>query len=150
MLVSDRRISDGRAPWVWPSVTAVTHVKGSVKPVRAPPITAASPGWPAISLESVTQRWAAHFYAGSLLIHTVLWVWDFKKKWKFDVIWLKHFVKCTCPWFQQASKLRKISKKAQTPKNRDARQGEADRHIFDLKPKHLFAGKRKQGKTDRR
>lgn len=31
-----------------------------------------------------------------------------------------------------------------------ARKGEADRHIPDLKPKHLFAGKRGTGKTDRR
>jgi nucleolar GTP-binding protein len=32
----------------------------------------------------------------------------------------------------------------------DARKGEGDRHVYDLKPKHLFAGKRKGGKTDRR
>uniref|UniRef100_A0A2M3ZZ51 Nucleolar GTP-binding protein 1 n=1 Tax=Anopheles triannulatus TaxID=58253 RepID=A0A2M3ZZ51_9DIPT len=31
-----------------------------------------------------------------------------------------------------------------------SRKGEADRHIPDLKPKHLFAGKRGTGKTDRR
>ncbi|XP_001654061.2 nucleolar GTP-binding protein 1 [Aedes aegypti] len=31
-----------------------------------------------------------------------------------------------------------------------ARKGEADRHIPDLKPKHLFAGKRGAGTTDRR
>jgi len=31
-----------------------------------------------------------------------------------------------------------------------ARKGEGDRHIFDLKPKHLFTGKRGTGKTDRR
>ena len=49
-----------------------------------------------------------------------------------------------------AKKVRKLSKKAQRPANRDARKGEGDRHIFDLKPKHLFAGKRKMGKTDRR
>lgn len=49
-----------------------------------------------------------------------------------------------------AAKVRKIAKKAQEPKNRDARKGEGDRHIFDMKPKHLFAGKRGQGKTDRR
>ena len=34
--------------------------------------------------------------------------------------------------------------------NKEARKGEADRHQFDEKPKHLFSGKRKQGKTDRR
>ena len=47
-------------------------------------------------------------------------------------------------------KVRKIAKKAQTPANREARKGEGDRHVFDFKPKHLLAGKRKQGKTDRR
>ena len=47
-------------------------------------------------------------------------------------------------------KVRKIAKKAQAPRNRDARKGESDRHVFDLKPKHLLAGKRKQGKTQRR
>uniref|UniRef100_A0A182PF33 Nucleolar GTP-binding protein 1 n=1 Tax=Anopheles epiroticus TaxID=199890 RepID=A0A182PF33_9DIPT len=31
-----------------------------------------------------------------------------------------------------------------------SRKGEGDRHIPDLKPKHLFAGKRGTGKTDRR
>ncbi|KAF1742039.1 hypothetical protein MXB_3743 [Myxobolus squamalis] len=34
--------------------------------------------------------------------------------------------------------------------NRLARAGDADRHIYDLKPKHLFSGKRKSGKTQRR
>lgn len=28
--------------------------------------------------------------------------------------------------------------------------GEADRHVYDLKPKHLYSGKRGAGKTDRR
>lgn len=36
-------------------------------------------------------------------------------------------------------KSRKLSKK-----------GAGDRHIFDLKPKHLLSGKRKAGKTSRR
>ena len=31
-----------------------------------------------------------------------------------------------------------------------ARRGEADRHIPDPKPKHMFSGKRGIGKTDRR
>ena len=31
-----------------------------------------------------------------------------------------------------------------------ARKGEGDRHIPDLKPKHLFSGKRPKGSTDRR
>jgi len=31
-----------------------------------------------------------------------------------------------------------------------ARKGEGDRHIFNLMPKHLFTGKRGNGKTDRR
>jgi len=47
-------------------------------------------------------------------------------------------------------KMRKIAKNAQRKPNRDARKGEGDRHIFDMKPKHLFAGKRGKGKTDRR
>jgi len=47
-------------------------------------------------------------------------------------------------------KAKKIAKKAQRPMNRNARKGEGDRKIVDLKPKHLFAGKRKMGKTDRR
>lgn len=33
---------------------------------------------------------------------------------------------------------------------KNARKGEGDRHIPDLMPKHLFAGKRGTGKTDRR
>jgi len=35
-------------------------------------------------------------------------------------------------------------------RNKQARKGEADRHIPDLKPKHLFSGKRGTGKTQRR
>eukprot|EP00271_Cylindrocystis_brebissonii_P005994 TRINITY_DN18488_c0_g1_i1.p1 TRINITY_DN18488_c0_g1~~TRINITY_DN18488_c0_g1_i1.p1 ORF type:complete len:702 (-),score=149.59 TRINITY_DN18488_c0_g1_i1:723-2828(-) len=44
----------------------------------------------------------------------------------------------------------KMSRKAVTQRNREARQGEADRKIVNLRPKHLFAGKRGIGKTDRR
>lgn len=47
-------------------------------------------------------------------------------------------------------KAKTIAKNAQKKMNREARKGEGDRKIFDLKPKHLFAGKRKMGKTDRR
>ncbi|CAJ0567543.1 unnamed protein product, partial [Mesorhabditis spiculigera] len=46
--------------------------------------------------------------------------------------------------------VRKLVKKTQRPMNRNARKGEGDRHIPDLMPKHLFSGKRKMGKTDRR
>lgn len=35
-------------------------------------------------------------------------------------------------------------------RGKEARKGEGDRTIHNLKPKHLFAGKRKAGKTDRR
>lgn len=49
-----------------------------------------------------------------------------------------------------AKKVKKMSKKAQMPRNREAKKGEADRHIFNLRPKHLLSGKRKMGKTDRR
>ncbi|KAJ3037789.1 Nucleolar GTP-binding protein 1 [Rhizophlyctis rosea] len=44
----------------------------------------------------------------------------------------------------------KIRKKNQVQSNLFAKQGEADRHIMTKLPKHLFAGKRKAGKTDRR
>lgn len=47
-------------------------------------------------------------------------------------------------------KARKLAKKAQIPANRNARKGEGDRKIPNVKPKHLFAGKRKLGKTTRR
>ena len=50
-----------------------------------------------------------------------------------------------------AKKVRDMSKKSQRKLlNRDARIGEADRTITCSKPKHLFSGKRKMGKTDRR
>ena len=50
-----------------------------------------------------------------------------------------------------AAKVRDMSKKSQRKLlNKEARQGEADRSIGCMKPKHLFSGKRKMGKTDRR
>ncbi|XP_071154418.1 GTP-binding protein 4-like [Mytilus edulis] len=49
-----------------------------------------------------------------------------------------------------AKKVKKIAMNAQKARNHQARKGEGDRVILDMKPKHLFAGKRKQGKTDRR
>ncbi|XP_074652226.1 GTP-binding protein 4-like [Tubulanus polymorphus] len=49
-----------------------------------------------------------------------------------------------------AKKARKISKNAERPRNRFGKIGEADRHIGTKMPKHLFSGKRKNGKTDRR
>ena len=52
--------------------------------------------------------------------------------------------------YQMAKKVRKIARKAQKPMNMEARKGEADRRVLDLKPKHLFSGKRGMGKTDRR
>ncbi len=51
---------------------------------------------------------------------------------------------------QQIAKVKKIAKKAQVKMGRQARKGEGDRVILDMKPKHLFSGKRKMGKTDRR
>ncbi|KAK6970186.1 nucleolar GTP-binding protein 1 [Biomphalaria glabrata] len=47
-------------------------------------------------------------------------------------------------------KVKKIAKKAQKPFNHQAKKGEGDRVILNMKPKHLFSGKRKAGKTDRR
>jgi nucleolar GTP-binding protein len=43
-----------------------------------------------------------------------------------------------------------MRKKTQKRLHREARKGEADRHVPDLKPKHLYSGKRKMGKTQRR
>ena len=50
----------------------------------------------------------------------------------------------------QKNKAIKMSDKAQFKMGKLARKGEADRHIPDLKPKHLFSGKRPKGSTDRR
>jgi len=47
----------------------------------------------------------------------------------------------------QAEKLEKNSFKK---RNKQAKKGEGDRVILNLKPKHLFSGKRGGGKTDRR
>ncbi|NXD92035.1 NOG1 protein, partial [Chaetorhynchus papuensis] len=51
---------------------------------------------------------------------------------------------------KMVKKVKIMAKKAQKKMNRLGRKGEADRHIFNLKPKHLLAGKRKSGKTQRR
>eukprot|EP01119_Soliformovum_irregulare_P002399 TRINITY_DN12657_c0_g1_i1.p1 TRINITY_DN12657_c0_g1~~TRINITY_DN12657_c0_g1_i1.p1 ORF type:complete len:644 (-),score=206.18 TRINITY_DN12657_c0_g1_i1:40-1971(-) len=47
-------------------------------------------------------------------------------------------------------KTRTIARAMQKQRNREARKGEADRHIPDLRPKHLFSGQRGIGKTDYR
>uniref|UniRef100_A0AAQ5YJ16 Nucleolar GTP-binding protein 1 n=1 Tax=Amphiprion ocellaris TaxID=80972 RepID=A0AAQ5YJ16_AMPOC len=51
---------------------------------------------------------------------------------------------------KMAKKAKKMMKNSQKGMNRQGRKGESDRHVFDLKPKHLLAGKRKSGTTDRR
>ncbi|KAK8381888.1 hypothetical protein O3P69_015117 [Scylla paramamosain] len=51
---------------------------------------------------------------------------------------------------KMAKKLKKIGKKAQNAMNKDGRKGEGDRHVYDLKPKHLFSGKRGLGSSNRR
>lgn len=51
---------------------------------------------------------------------------------------------------QQKKKARKEMKRAQSPFQRMAMKGEADHRVFDMKPKHLYSGKRGIGKTDRR
>ncbi|XP_073001246.1 nucleolar GTP-binding protein 1-like [Typha latifolia] len=50
----------------------------------------------------------------------------------------------------QKLKALKIGKKSVRLRNKSARKGEADRVIPNLKPKHLFSGKRSIGKTSRR
>ncbi|KAK2142393.1 hypothetical protein LSH36_962g00043 [Paralvinella palmiformis] len=51
---------------------------------------------------------------------------------------------------KMVKKARKMAKHSQRGMNQEARKGESDRRILTAKPKHLFSGKRKQGKTDRR
>lgn len=52
--------------------------------------------------------------------------------------------------FKRAEKAKRLQKLAQRKMNRAARQGEADRHETASLPKHLVAGKRGIGKTNRR
>ncbi|KAL6103754.1 gtpbp4 [Pungitius sinensis] len=47
-------------------------------------------------------------------------------------------------------KAKKMMKNSQRDMNRQGKKGEADRHVFDLKPKHLLAGKRTSGTHDYR
>ncbi|XP_019363715.1 PREDICTED: nucleolar GTP-binding protein 1 isoform X2 [Gavialis gangeticus] len=51
---------------------------------------------------------------------------------------------------KMVKKVKTIMKNSQKKMNRLGKKGEADRHVFDLKPKHLLSGKRKSGKTQRR
>ncbi|MCL4137091.1 UNVERIFIED_CONTAM: hypothetical protein GTU68_020193 [Idotea baltica] len=52
---------------------------------------------------------------------------------------------------EMLKKVKKMEKrKLITMTQRKMKSTESDRHIFDLKPKHLFSGKRGTGKTDRR
>ncbi|KAL3824218.1 hypothetical protein ACJIZ3_020247 [Penstemon smallii] len=50
----------------------------------------------------------------------------------------------------QKKKAIQMAKGSSKKRNKDARKGEADRVIPALKPKHLFSGKRSNGKTQRR
>ncbi|XP_036849596.2 GTP-binding protein 4 isoform X1 [Manis javanica] len=51
---------------------------------------------------------------------------------------------------KMVKKAKTMMKSAQKKMNRLGKRGEADRHVFDMKPKHLLSGKRKAGKKDRR
>ncbi|XP_054622587.1 nucleolar GTP-binding protein 1 [Dunckerocampus dactyliophorus] len=51
---------------------------------------------------------------------------------------------------KMVKKTKMMMKNSQKDMNRQGKKGEADRHVFDLKPKHLLAGKRKSGNTNRR
>ncbi|XP_047136656.1 GTP-binding protein 4 isoform X1 [Hydra vulgaris] len=48
------------------------------------------------------------------------------------------------------AKAKKVTRTFQRKFNSQGKAGESDRHIHSKMPKHLFAGKRKSGKTDRR
>ncbi|KAK1376533.1 Nucleolar GTP-binding protein 1 [Heracleum sosnowskyi] len=50
----------------------------------------------------------------------------------------------------QKKKAIKLARDSSKKRNHDAKRGESDRTIPNLKPKHLFSGKRGIGKTDRR
>ncbi|XP_051556262.1 GTP-binding protein 4-like [Myxocyprinus asiaticus] len=47
-------------------------------------------------------------------------------------------------------KVKTMMKSSQKDMNKQGRKGESDRHVFDLKPKHLLSGKRKSGTNSRR
>ena len=49
-----------------------------------------------------------------------------------------------------AEKSEQLKRGGQVGRNRDARQGEGDRRVVASRPKHMFVGKRKMGKTNRR
>lgn len=51
---------------------------------------------------------------------------------------------------KMVKKAKNMMKSSQKDMNRQGRKGESDRHVYDLKPKHLLSGKRKSGTTDRR
>lgn len=50
----------------------------------------------------------------------------------------------------QKIKAIKLARKSCKKRNKEARRGEADRVIPNLKPKHIYSGKRSNGKTQRR
>lgn len=54
------------------------------------------------------------------------------------------------PSEEAAEKAEKVRRKRMRYMEKLGKKGEADRHIPDLKPKHLYSGKRGIGKTDRR
>lgn len=56
----------------------------------------------------------------------------------------------SCMRPQMIEKARKLKTKNQATKRTQARKGEGDRHIPNLRPRHLLSGKRKLGKTSRR
>lgn len=66
------------------------------------------------------------------------------------ILVLEFEVVCVFVLRQMVKKAKKMMKNSQKDMNRQGKKGEADRHVFDLKPKHLLAGKRKSGTTDRR
>lgn len=51
---------------------------------------------------------------------------------------------------KQRLEAQKLERREQKAWNMDGRRSEADRHHYELKPKHLFSGKSTVGKRDYR
>eukprot|EP00966_Prymnesium_polylepis_P054420 1257905-Prymnesium_polylepis.2 len=51
---------------------------------------------------------------------------------------------------EQVQRVAKLANRKQFQQNKQGRASESDRRVPSAKPRHLYTGKRKAGKTDRR